>query len=105
MEGGICQRDHLFSLKLQIYEFTLSLKIKSYALSYNSNVLISLTGWNHIMFHTENMLELDEINSIYYLYCILRHSEIWGAADEAVLNKVHKNKQKKSPCYHYCLFL
>ncbi len=29
---------------------------------------------------------------------ILRHSEIWRAADEAVLNKVHLKKYKKSPC-------
>ncbi len=27
---------------------------------------------------------------------ILRHSEIWGAADEAVLNNVHKKKKKKN---------
>ncbi len=26
---------------------------------------------------------------------ILRHSEIWGAADEAVLNNVHKKKKSK----------
>ncbi len=29
---------------------------------------------------------------------ILRHSEIWGAADEEVLNKVHTKKPIKSPC-------
>ncbi len=28
---------------------------------------------------------------------ILRHSGIWGTADEAVLNKVHEKKIKKSP--------
>ncbi len=28
---------------------------------------------------------------------ILRHSGIWGAADEAVFNYVLKNKSKKSP--------
>ncbi len=25
--------------------------------------------------------------------CILRHNEIWGAANEAVLDKVHKKKK------------
>jgi hypothetical protein len=29
---------------------------------------------------------------------ILRHSGIWRAADEAVLNKVHLKQTKKSPC-------
>jgi hypothetical protein len=29
---------------------------------------------------------------------ILRHSGVWGAADEAVLNKVHKKIQKNPPC-------
>ncbi len=36
-----------------------------------------------------------------FLGSILRHSEIWGAADEAVLNKVLKNKKnnlKKNCC-------
>ncbi len=29
---------------------------------------------------------------------ILRHTGIWRAADEAVLNKVHRKKSQKSPC-------
>ncbi len=29
---------------------------------------------------------------------ILRHSGIWGAADEAVQNKIHQKIKKKSPC-------
>ncbi len=35
---------------------------------------------------------------------VFRHSEIWGAADEAVLNNVHKKKKsKKYPfkLYHH----
>ncbi len=32
---------------------------------------------------------------------ILRHSGIWGAADDAVLNTVHREKNKKSPCLRF----
>jgi hypothetical protein len=35
---------------------------------------------------------------------ILRHSGIWGAADEAVLIKVHQ-KTQKSPCYNFTFFI
>ncbi len=35
---------------------------------------------------------------------ILRHSGIWGAADEAVLNKVHRKKIKKIPLFSYSVF-
>ncbi len=34
---------------------------------------------------------------------ILRHSGIWGAADEAVLNTVHREKNKKIPLFNYVL--
>ncbi len=40
-------------------------------------------------------------NSLGFDPSILRHSGIWGAADEAVFNKVkvHKKLIKKSPCF------
>ncbi len=35
---------------------------------------------------------------------ILQHSGIWGAADEAVLNNVHKNKKSKKSLFYLFLY-
>ncbi len=41
-------------------------------------------------------------NSSGFDHSILRHSGIWGAADEAVLNNVHKKKKSKNPPFKCC---
>ncbi len=42
-------------------------------------------------------LERLTANSLGFDPTIFRHSGIWGAADEAVLNNVHKNIKKNPP--------
>ncbi len=68
---------------------------KNYVVRGDSFMQLDLAEW------LERLTANVEVASVLGYPSIFRHSGIWGAADEAGLNKVRIKKSEKSPCFFY----